>query len=151
MKSTRLLYIDVARVIAMTWIVGWWHLIQYCKGGELPYRFNGDTSITMLMLGLFMFLSGYLLGKKEMKTLDDVKTFYKSRFWRFYLLYVASVVTFPITGFNRSLGVMFTTLTATSTFILPQPVTLWFLSMLAGFYILTPLIKRNIAWGGVFC
>lgn len=148
MSKERLLYIDVARVIAMLWIVGWWHLIQYCKGGEEPYRFLGDNSITMLMLGLFMFLSGFLIGKKSFKTKSDVKLFYKSRFWRFYLLFALSVITFPITGFNGNFRVIITTLTATSPYILPQPITLWFMSMLTGFYILTPFVKRSMLIGG---
>lgn len=67
MTKTRFLYIDIARVIAMLWIVGWWHLIQYSKVGEDSYHFIGDNSITMLMLGLFMFLSGFLIGKKKFK------------------------------------------------------------------------------------
>ena len=149
MTKTRFLYIDIARVIAMLWIVGWWHLIQYSKVGEDSYHFIGDNSITMLMLGLFMFLSGFLIGKKSLKTKEEIKSFYKSRFWRFYILYALSVITFPIlTGFNREISIIITTLTATSPYILPQPVTLWFLSMLAGFYLITPLVKRNIAIGG---
>lgn len=136
----------------MTWIVGWWHLISYTKDGGLIYRFAGDESITMLMLGLFMFISGLCIGGKSFNEAKDVWSFYKTRFWRFYVLYAISATTMPLlTILNRSIPLWFTTVTVTSTFILPQPYTLWFMSMLAVFYILTPLLKRNyLLVGGGF-
>lgn len=133
----------------MIWIIGWWHLISYTKDGGLSYHFLGDESITMLMLGLFMFISGLCMGGKKLMTQNDVKSFYKTRFWRFYVLFAISATTMPLlTTLNRSIPLWFTTMTVSSTFVLPQPYTLWFMSMLADFYILTPLLKRNVAIGG---
>lgn len=142
-EKQRFLYIDIARCVAMLWIVGWWHLIQYSPNYE-RFSFQGDEFITNLMLGLFMFLSGLLLGRKEINNWNRVKEFYKNRFLRFYILYAISALTFPVIGYNREPALLFTTLTATSSIFLPQPVTLWFMSMLAFFYLLTPLIKKQI-------
>lgn len=150
--SNRIAYIDTARVISMLWIVGYWHLIQYSGKGYIEkYTFEGEEYITMSMLGLFMFLSGYLLGRKKLDSKENVVTFYKRRFWRFYFLYAVSALALFGMGFIENVPLLITTLTATSSFILPQPNTLWFMSMLAFFYLVTPIAKKNyILGGGIF-
>ena len=152
MKQTgnnRIQYLDIARIIALCWIVGWWHLIQYSGPSyKTLYKFLGSENITVLMLALFIFLSGYMIGRKAMSTKEEVLSFYKKRFQRFYILFALAIITFPLTGYNKELSIILTTLTATSTYILPQPVTLWFLSMLASFYIFSPFIKYRKGLGG---
>lgn len=145
----RIRYIDTVRSLAMLWIVGYWHLIQYSGEGYIEkYTFLGEVYITMVMLGLFMFLSGYLCGRRKFERKDEIWTFYKKRFWRFYLLYALSALLLYALGFINGKLVLFTTLTALSSFILPQPNTLWFMSMLTFFYLITPLLKKNYVYGG---
>lgn len=144
--NERILFIDIARVIAMAWIVGWWHLIQYSHPDyNNLYTFLGDECITMLMLGVFFYISGLLLSTKDITTRAHIKSFYLNRLKRFYFLYALSVLSFPITGFNQDCGTILSLLTLTTVFT-PPPVTLWFMGMLAFFYLLTPLIKRSIIW-----
>ena len=143
--NQRILFIDVARVIAILWIVGFWHLMEYSGDDfKTKYYLPAAKHISMVMLGLFMFISGNLLGKKKLETGGEIKAFYKSRFLRFYILYTLSAVIMFWIGKINNLSQLVTTLTATSTFILPQPLTLWFMSMLTIFYLLTPLIKRDV-------
>ena len=148
----RLQYIDIVRILAMLSIVGWHHLIQYTGKGYIErYTFDGETTIIIMMLGLFMFISGYLLGHKSLSTKEEVRAFYAGRFKRFYILYALSAVSLFAFGFIGDVKVLVTTLTMTSTFILPQPNTLWFLSMLACFYMVSPLIRlRDGLGGGIF-
>ena len=145
----RLQYIDIARIIAMLSIVGWHHLIQYTGTGYIErYTFDGQNTIIMMMLGLFMFISGYLLGHKSLLSKGEIKAFYVGRIKRFYILYALSALSLFFLGFNSEVSVLITTLTMTSSFILPQPNTLWFLSMLACFYMVTPLIRLRNGLGG---
>lgn len=144
----RIAYLDMARAVAVLWIVGYWHLRVYCGIHYTnPYlSFPGDSFMTTVVLGLFMFISGLLIAKYHF---DDFKkdsiTFYKRRFTRFYLLYALSILLLYYMGYNSHFGrlSLITSMTMTSTFILPQPRTLWFFSMIASFYIFTPFILKK--------
>lgn len=148
MRQKRILYLDIARVIAVLWIVGYYHLRVYVGPSyyirEGSVSFYGDKIIIIIMLSLFMFLSGFFMSSY---TFDNFKrdswTFYQKRLKRFYVLYAISAVLLYLIGWNNGIGRLLTTLTATSSYILPQPSTLWFLSMLASFYFLTPFIMKK--------
>lgn len=146
MPKERILYLDTARVIAMLWIVCYWHVKDYVEIGEnhVALSIYGDQYITDIMLAVFMFLSGFFMAKYNFDNFgESCKTFYAKRLTRFYLLYAISSILLFFIGFNRGIQTLITTLTVTSTYILPQPRTLWFLSMLASFYIFTPLLLKN--------
>ena len=147
-KNGRLIYLDVARSIAVLWIVGYWHLRVYCgKDYTNQYlSFSGDDWITTVVLGLFMFISGFLISKYTFDHFrKDCISFYKKRLTRFYLLYAISIILLYIMGYNSIFGrfCIVTSLTMSSTYLLPQPRTLWFFSMIASFYIFTPFILKN--------
>lgn len=144
----RIVYLDTARAIAVLWIVGYWHLrvysgIHYTN----PYlSFPGDGYITMVVLGLFMFISGFLISKYTFCHFkEDCISFYKKRLTRFYLLYAISIIMLFVMGYNSLFGrfSLITSLSMTSTYLLPQPRTLWFFSMIASFYLFTPFILRK--------
>lgn len=145
MTKDRILFLDTARSLAMLWIVCYWHVKDYVEVSETREALSlfGDFYITDVMLGLFMFLSGFFMAKYTFTHERDIANFYKKRLTRFYLLYALSAILLFIIGFNRGFGLLITTLTVSSTYILPQPQTLWFLSMLASFYILTPLLLKD--------
>lgn len=146
--NERIPYLDVARSIAVLWIVGYWHLRVYYGEDEInPYiSFLGDGWITNVVLGLFMFISGMLISKY---TFDNFKadciSFYKKRLTRFYLLYAISIILLYIMGYNSLFGrfSLLTSLSMTSTYLPPQPRTLWFFSMIASFYVFTPFILKK--------
>lgn len=146
MPKERILYLDTARVVAMLWIVGFWHLRYYTGKGyeDNIVSFYGEEHITSIMLSVFMFLSGFFMAKyKFIDFWKDCKAYYWKRFTRFYLLYAVSAILLYGIGFNRGFLRLITTLTLTSTIILPQPQTLWFFSMLAVFYLFTPLLLKK--------
>lgn len=147
--SNRIASFDIARTIAVLWIVGYWHLRVYCgRNYTNPcISFKGDSYITDVILGLFMFISGILISKYHFTNFKrDCISFYKKRFARFYLLYASSVILLYLIGYNSLFGrfCIFASLTMISTFILPQPRTLWFFSMIASFYLFTPFIMKKV-------
>lgn len=146
--TSRILYLDVARAIAMLWIVGYWHLRVYC-GRDYPSSYISipcEYYITNVVLGLFMFLSGFFISNYSFDFFNrDTKAFLYKRLTRFYLLYALSAILLFLMGYNALFGKLslITTLTLTSTYILPQPRTLWFFSMVAIFYLFSPLLLRE--------
>ncbi len=143
MSKERILYLDTARVIAMLWIVCYWHVKDYVELGDKhsELKLYGDVFVTDVMLGVFMFLSGFFMSKYNFVHFwEDSKVYYAKRLTRFYLLYAVSAISLFFIGFNPKFNTLITTLTITSSYFLPQPRTLWFLSMLASFYLLTPFI-----------
>lgn len=61
---TRNIGIDLIRAASVIYIIGYWHLLGYTdyfipSGGALASR------VTLIILGLFVFVYGYLMGKKE--------------------------------------------------------------------------------------
>ena len=147
-STNRILYLDVARTIAMLWIVGYWHLRVYCgKDYTTPYlSIPCDNYITNVVLGLFMFMSGFFISKYTFDVfISEAKSFLYKRMTRFYLLYSMSAVLLFVMEYNALFGkkCLITTLTMTSTYILPQPRTLWFFSMVGSFYLVTPLLMKK--------
>lgn len=141
MSSKRIIELDVARAFAMLYIVGFWHLKDYLFPNiKEILTFKGSSDITNIMLGSFMFISGILLSKYKFENAKAIVTFLKKRIKRFYLLYCIATLLFYISGIIPNVKLFLTTIFGVSTYILPQPYTLWFLSMLSSFYVITPLV-----------
>lgn len=138
----RIGYIDTARVFSIYWIVFVSHLISYLDVSIKTYWCEELYDITRSCLAAMMFISGYLLSKNRFDSWDDVKSFYFRRAKRFYLLYSVSAITLYYLHFNEGYSMLFTTLLGISSYIPPQPGTLWFLSMLMSFYLITPLLAK---------
>ena len=130
--STRNTTIDSARSLAMLYIIAFWHLSGYSGVFTIPY---GDY-IKNAALGLFMLVSGYLLGAKyKIQSVQDAWVFIKKRFFRLYPLYALSLLLFW--GHSAiSTHTLLYSLIGVSSFIPPQPPTLWFVSMLLVFYVI---------------
>lgn len=130
-KSSRDLTFDIARALCMLWIIGVWHIFVYIGHTEI---LNADIEVvTKSVLACFTFISGYFLGKKCTPPL----TFYYIRFKRFYVLFVVACLL--MLGKKQ----LFLTVTGLCNFILPQPLTLWYMAMLLLFYMFTPYIIRG--------
>lgn len=136
---------DIARALSMFYIICIWHLANYTNTfSMIPY---GGDFITNAALGLFMFISAYLLEKKySFNNNNDLKLFFKKRVLRIMPLFGLSLLLFLLfktITFKQAILSLF----GLSTFILPQPPTLWFVSMIIIFYILFPILsmrKKNI-------
>lgn len=122
---------DIARAFSMLYIVGFWHLFGYSEMiNRMPY---GDY-LKNATLATFVFISGYLLGYKYIiKSYKDLLYFFQRRIIRLIPLFALALFSYLIVGFI-SLKTSILSLTGLSTFIPPQPPTLWFVSMILVFY-----------------
>lgn len=151
-KKQRNVFFDIVRILCTFEIVGFWHLFNYADSSnsiwmfELFYNKVGST-LTMISMSIFMFMSGYFLRKYDILAMSDFLFFFKKRFSRFYVLFVLSVLTLYLGScfsdkqwFSGGLTQLVLTLLGFNTFFPPQPGTIWFISMLLLFYILTPFV-----------
>lgn len=116
----------------MLYIIAFWHLSGYSGTFEIPY----GEYLKNASLGLFMFVSGYLLGMKyKIRSMEEARIFIQKRFFRIYPLYALSLLLFwAHSAINTK--TLLLSLVGASTFFPPQPPTLWFVSMLLVFYVL---------------
>lgn len=132
---------DIARSLAMIWVVGIYHLSEYLYSPL--HDLQWARMVTWGCLGTFTFISAYFLsGKSEFTTRCQLFAFYKKRLLRFYPLFVLSAMTLFLIGFN-DWEQTWKGVCGISTFFAPQINTLWYISMLIGFYLLTPFLQRG--------
>lgn len=138
-NQNRDLKFDLAKLLAALWIVVW-HVYDYNSSYRAVIVSDYSYMLTRVMLGVFMFSSGYFMSKYKFRKWIDIKNFYVKRFWRIYPLYAIAAISLFLCGFIGEKKVLLTTLTGLSTYVTPQPSTLWFVALLLSFYIITPLI-----------
>lgn len=133
--------IDVLRAGCILYIVGYWHLVPYTAA--FPGYANSATEcIKDIALGTFVFCSGLLLaGRRIGWSLASIKAFYLRRVLRIYPLYALALLLFGMAGLADR-DVIVNALLLSSMFQPPAPYTLWFVSMIMTFYLLTPLWLR---------
>lgn len=133
--------IDVLRVGCILYIVGYWHLVPYTEA--FPGYANGVTEcIKDIALGAFVFCSGLLLARRRIGwDRATVMSFYRRRVLRIYPLYALALLLFGASGL-AGYDQIVAALLLVSMFDPPAPYTLWFVSMIMTFYLLTPLWIR---------
>jgi peptidoglycan/LPS O-acetylase OafA/YrhL len=133
--------VDFLRAACILYIVGYWHLIPYTKP-QLPFANWLTEGLTYVALGTFVFCSGYLLGRHrtELKP-ADLWSFYRRRLIRIYPLYAAAVLVFLLVGLASTTQAV-DGLLLVSMFNPPALPTLWFVTMIMAFYLITPIIVR---------
>lgn len=141
---------DVARVICMTYIVAFMHLYAYVyPGGRDTYYIPACVAFTDACLGLFTFISGYLLGKKYIfgeHGFGSIWIFYKKRILRIIPLYILSLVALWLIGFNEGRPTI-SGLLCISPFVWTRPRTLWYIPVILCCYLITPLVSRKgLTW-----
>lgn len=132
--------IDIIRGCCMFYVVGICHLSQYL--GKSYYLYNNiyGNSIAWSCLGAFSLISGYLIGKKyNCNTFKDALVFYKRRLVRFYPLFFIASIALLIIGFNDPLQTFYA-LVGMAPFVSHKPLTLWYISMIMLFYLVSPII-----------
>lgn len=143
---------DFVRSVSALWIVCVWHLLAYASP-EIDYVTVPISFCSELALSCFMFISGFFLGQKDISNFRDVLEFYKKRFWRFYILFFISAIILLIGGlfadkmWFQTPQSFISTVLGLSSFVDPSVGTIWFMSMLMMFYIVTPFIlfgEKNI-------
>lgn len=132
--------IDIIRGYCMIYVVGICHLSQYL--GKSYYLYNNiyGNSISWSCLGAFSLISGYLIGKKyNCDTFKDALEFYKRRLVRFYPLFFIASISLLVIGFN-DLMQTFYALVGMAPFVSHKPLTLWYISMIMLFYLVSPIV-----------
>jgi len=134
-------HIEYLRAFSMLYIVGYWHLFNYTEA--FPGYHNVFTyRLTFVVLGLFVFISGFLIARTTMKSKNAIY-FYKKKLIRIYPLYVLAVLLFYIYGINAA-ETSIKSLVFISMYDGPPPLTLWFIAMLLLFYLVTPFLLQLI-------
>jgi len=140
----RLLYMDFLRAIAILYVVAVHHLDDYA--GNI-YHNKVDIIAIYSFLGLFMFISGYLLSlNTPVNNKSDLWVFFRRRFLRIYPLYILALLLFASCSFISLKGVLIHIFLLNV--LLGQSVfTLWFVSILCVLYIIYPIIvyKYSVA------
>ena len=144
------LALDVLRAAATLYIVGFFHLYRCSAALSFCATFLASV-LSFCALGLFVFLSGYLLASRyRLESLRDVGRFYLRRVVRIYPLYALALAGFAWLGlidgrtFVRSLFLA-------NMFVGPKLLTLWFVTMIFVLYLVAPLYlvayrgRRNLA------
>ncbi len=142
--------LDLVRVVSMGYVVGFWHLMNYV-GGYGGYRNEITSRITVIVLATFTMLSGYLLGRTPLEpSWSSVGRFYRRRLLRVYPPLVIALLVFA------ALGITSWSIAAKSSLLLslfsgPSAPTIWYVCMLALFYLLAPilLVDRRASAQGV--
>lgn len=131
--------IDILRASSVLYIVGFWHLLNYTSA--FPGYANAVTyRITVVILGLFVFLSGYLLASKEMPaSLSGVAAFYRNRLLRIWPLYALALLAFVAYGIASVKTALLASVGVGMIYGGP-PLTLWFVTSLLVFYLVAPAL-----------
>ena len=139
----RVMFLDASRAFCMLWIVGIWHVVNLD-------RFKpGIEVITIGVLALFTFISGYFLGGR-LESCKEILCFYKKRLKRFYPLFVLSCITLyvlhlidnSIVYINSFLQLLLS-ITGLAGFTSMMPLTIWYFCMIMFFYLVTPFITSR--------
>jgi len=139
-SNQRVLYLDFLRGLAILYIIGIRHLDDYAGG---IYYSKLDDIITYIFLGLFVFISGYLLSiKNSIKNKADFLNFFVKRFLRIYPLYVLALFLFMICSLT-SVKPMLLNMFFLNVLFGNSILTLWFVSIICVFYFLYPIIIYN--------
>lgn len=138
-SSTRNAAIDLIRGTSILYIVGYWHLFNYTHA--FPGYANIVTSrLTIIALGLFVLISGYLVeGKTTVPSRHDIFIFYKKKLLRIYPPFIIAAILFYLLGISEGTALA-KSAALLSMFSPPAPPTLWFITMLALYYIIAPLL-----------
>lgn len=139
MKISKLIFIDYLRAASMLYVVGFWHLFGYTEA--FPEHSNYFTErFTLVILGLFVFISGFLIGSAY-NSPHTITSFYKKRLVRVYPLYVLAILAFFLLEINDAITSL-KALIFISMYYGPPPLTLWFITMLMLFYIMSPVLIK---------
>ena len=141
-KNKRLVSVDCARAQCMLFVIGVYHM----KGSYLenPGLVPALSRIIVPVLATFTGISGWFLGRKKMETRADVTGFYKSRLVRAYPFFLLSclslyAVSLVVGKYFHGIRQLLLTLVGLSPVFGPAPGTVWYISMLLLFWLLTPL------------
>jgi peptidoglycan/LPS O-acetylase OafA/YrhL len=132
-------FVDLLRCLSVLYIVGFWHLLEYTS--VWPGYYSPLTArVTVIVLGLFVFLSGWLLGQGTIEPcVEGFERFYLKRLLRIYPLYLGAIGLFALCHLGDTTSLLKAALLL-SMFSGPTPPTLWFITMVIVFYGAAPFL-----------
>ena len=137
---------DIARVICMTYIVTYVHLYEYIyPHDQTATYFYVCVAMAHACLGVFTFVSGYLLGKKYcfgQQGNVDVWKFYEKRLLRVIPLFIVASILLWLVDFNDADATL-NGLLCISPFVNPKPRTTYYIPIILWCYLVTPLVSRH--------
>lgn len=136
-RAGRSAVIDAFRLGGVLYIVGYFHLpwyVSYVPGIGNPLV----KAAVVLALGLFVLVSGYLLGNTD-RSGQWVTRFYRRRFVRIYVPFVLTSIVFLAMSLE-DLATFAKSIFLVAMFLPPPPLTLWFVTMIGLFYVLAPVL-----------
>lgn len=138
-RSRRNPGIDFLRVLCTLYIVGFWHVADYVSSSRLHVNVV-SRRVTCIILGTFVFISGYFIGLKGIDVnRRGVLAFYKRRVLRVYPLYIIAILAFAVLGLCGT-EVSVKAALCISMIVGPPPRTLWFITLLMMFYLIAPWV-----------
>ena len=131
--------IDLLRGLCIIYIVCFWHMLNYTNA--VPNYNNIVTyRITWIILATFVFISGYFIGQGAFEIKKQyIVSFYTKKVIRIYPLYLSSIMLFMYLGL-LDLKTSIKAILMVSMFLRPSPPTLWFVTMIMTFYIISPVL-----------
>jgi peptidoglycan/LPS O-acetylase OafA/YrhL len=144
--------IDLLRALCILYIVGFWHLLGYVPTID-GYKNEVTYRLTVVVLGLFVFISGQLIAGAGIHNGADVLSFYRRRLIRLYPPYLLALLLFVPCGLLKA-GQFPAAALLVSSFSMDPPRTLWYISMIVVFYLLAPFLllllgrlqRNRIGW-----
>lgn len=132
--------IDWMRVICILYITGFWHLLDNTSFAS-AHHIVPFYQFTVAALSLFVFLSGYLLGRTPIDiNRAGLLNFYVRRLLRIYPPYLLALLLFGVVGL-ASVRTLLKASVLISMVDGPAPQTLWFITMIMVFYISVPFLR----------
>jgi peptidoglycan/LPS O-acetylase OafA/YrhL len=133
----RILKLDFLRGFAILYIVGVHHLDDYA--GNI-YHSQLELITTKAFLGMFVFISGYLLSMNNpINNRDDVLNFTFKRFLRIYPLYALALLLFMFCSL-MSFESMLLHMAFLNVLVNKSGMTLWFVTIICIFYLFYPIL-----------
>lgn len=141
--KNRDLVIDVLRCGAILYIVGFWHIRGYSDVLSSFCKTKTTQFLTFCVLGLFVYLSGFLLSQKySFEKSGDVLRFYRRRFLRIYPMYLMALTIFLVMGYVN-LKSYIRAMLLSNMFTGKRLMTLWFITMILVFHAIAPLYLKS--------
>lgn len=131
--------IDLLRAASILYVVGYWHLLGYVDGPD-GYKNTLTIRLTLVILALFMMLSGHLIAYAPITSASALWSFLKRRFVRIVPPYLLALVLFHAIGLTTN-EQLTNGLFLISSFTIDPPITLWFVSILVVFYVIAPVLQ----------
>lgn len=146
-NGKRIIRYDIARSICMLWIVGVWHMFSGYFGIVIDKNIY-LSSITGGVLAVFFYMSGRLSARYQIHSQKEAFAFIKHKFLTIYPLYLlsaASIIFYPFSNLIHKVKSFILTATCINTFVPPMIMTIWFLTILLLFYLITPLFISKVS------